>query len=330
MRLYRVGDSGEAVRDIQNRLVSLGFDCAPDARGEFEFGTANAVSAFQRSRGLDSDSIVGHDTWRALYEAGFRLGDRILYHRHPMLRGDDVAELQRRLNALGFDAGKVDGIFGPDTGRALIDFQHNRGSAVDGVAGPLVLAELRAVGRATRKTGREAVREREWMRGLPESLVGSRVCFDAGCRDAAEAQAAWTAASATARIFQILGGVSLFSRSIDVHSPDLIRARRANRLGADLIVSFRFPSSEAPGVFYFASPMSRSEAGALLARSIARHLDLPVDGRATPILKHTRSPAVVISPEELGHGIAKPVVAGINGFFVEAGDDVRAAGSAYR
>ena len=37
----------------------------------------------------------------------------MLYLRRPMLRGDDVAELQRQLNALGFDAGREDGILGP-------------------------------------------------------------------------------------------------------------------------------------------------------------------------------------------------------------------------
>ena len=36
-----------------------------------------------------------------------------------MLRGDDVSELQRRLNALGFDAGREDGILGPETEAAL-------------------------------------------------------------------------------------------------------------------------------------------------------------------------------------------------------------------
>ena len=44
---------------------------------------------------------------------------RMLYHRVPMMRGDDVAELQRQLNALGFDAGTIDGIFGPGTRRAI-------------------------------------------------------------------------------------------------------------------------------------------------------------------------------------------------------------------
>ena len=36
-----------------------------------------------------------------------------------MLRGDDVAELQQRLCTLGFDTGRIDGIFGDATVRAL-------------------------------------------------------------------------------------------------------------------------------------------------------------------------------------------------------------------
>ena len=318
MRLYRVGDSGEPIRDIQGRLSSLGFDCAPDPRGEFLNGTSESVVLFQRARGLDPDGIVGPDTWRSLYEAGFRLGDRILYHRRPMLRGDDVGELQRRLNALGFDAGKVDGIFGADTATAMLDFQNNRGMALDGIAGPGVVAELRFVGRATRKTGREAVREREWMRNLPSSLVGSRACFDPSCRDEEEASAAWETATAAAGIFQVMGGRPSISRSVDVFTTESLRARRANRIGADLIVSLRHPQADHPGVYFFASSMSRSEAGALLAAEIAAHLDLPVDGRAAPILKHTRSPAVIVSHAGLGPELAKGVVAGINGFFVEA------------
>ena len=43
-----------------------------------------------------------------------------------------------------------------DTAAAMLDFQNNRGMAVDGIAGPGVVAELRFVGRASRKTGREA------------------------------------------------------------------------------------------------------------------------------------------------------------------------------
>ncbi len=175
-----------------------------------------AVRGFQQSRRLDPDGVVGPDTWRALYEAGYVLGDRLLDYRRPMARGEDVAELQRRLNDLGFDAGKVDGVFGPDTQRALRDFQHNRQIAEDGITGPQVLGELRLVSRTAEKTGREAIREREWLRSLPRTLAGSRVYFDAGCRTDDERDRAWAAANGAALALQGRGGVPLMSRSADI------------------------------------------------------------------------------------------------------------------
>jgi len=125
MRLYRLGDEGAAVRDIQDRLHALGHPCDPDRRSIFGDGTRQAVRGFQKARGLDVDGIVGPDTWRSLYEAGYRLGDRMLFLRRPMIRGEDVSELQSRLGSLGFDPGKVDGVFGPTTERAVLEFQHS-------------------------------------------------------------------------------------------------------------------------------------------------------------------------------------------------------------
>ena len=116
--VLRPGSSGEAVRDLQQRLSALGFDVPPEEAGRFDGGTLAAVSAFQEGRGLRADGVCGRETWATLVESGFRLGDRMLYRRRPMLRGDDVGELQRRLNALGFDAGREDGILGDDTAGA--------------------------------------------------------------------------------------------------------------------------------------------------------------------------------------------------------------------
>ena len=77
--------------------------------------TQAAVCAFQQARGLTSTGVCDDLTWTALVEASWRLGDRHLYLRAPHLRGDDVAELQHRLGQFGFDAGRVDGIFGVET-----------------------------------------------------------------------------------------------------------------------------------------------------------------------------------------------------------------------
>src|SRR4029453_14585663 len=96
--------------------------------GSFGASTEAAVREFQQARGLPPDGILGPATGEQLVEAGSRLGDRTLYLRSPAFRGDDVRELQRMLNALGFDAGKQDGIFGPRTDRGLRQFPPNAAS----------------------------------------------------------------------------------------------------------------------------------------------------------------------------------------------------------
>lgn len=60
------------------------------------------------------------------------LGERILKVGHS---GEDVIALQTRLNALGFTAGKVDGIYGPSTVQAVINLQAANYLIADGVTG---------------------------------------------------------------------------------------------------------------------------------------------------------------------------------------------------
>lgn len=61
---FRVGDQGSDVAEIQGQLASLGYDVAAD--GDFGPATAEAVKAFQISRGLDADGLVGPSTYSAL------------------------------------------------------------------------------------------------------------------------------------------------------------------------------------------------------------------------------------------------------------------------
>jgi hypothetical protein len=58
--MLRQGDRGPAVADLQRRLTEAGFPCSAD--GEFGPLTAEAVRAFQASRNLDVDAVVGPRT----------------------------------------------------------------------------------------------------------------------------------------------------------------------------------------------------------------------------------------------------------------------------
>ncbi len=137
MRLVRLGDRGPAVEDIQRRLLALGYDLGPTGVDGVFFGlTAEAVRSFQQERGLDEDSVIGSRTWSALVDAGFTLGDRMLYLRLPHFHGSDVTLLQHALNVLGFACGANDGIFGAFTEGAAREFQRNAGLPDDGIVGP--------------------------------------------------------------------------------------------------------------------------------------------------------------------------------------------------
>lgn len=105
--------------------------------------TESEIRSFQQARGLDVTGFVDAVTARALEEARWKLGDRSLYvQESPLMHGDDVAALQSRLTEMGFDCGRVDGIYGPRTEMAVKDFQKSVGATNDGKCGPATIIAL--------------------------------------------------------------------------------------------------------------------------------------------------------------------------------------------
>ena len=142
-RLLRVGSTGLDVRQLQHLLGVLGFDAGP-ADGAFGAMTSSAVRAFQASRGLNADGVMGAATRSALASAAgprdaFDLPDDWVLGRAGLLRsgsrGDAVAVLQRLLAGLGYDPGPADGVFGTRTVAAVRAFQSASGLKADGAAG---------------------------------------------------------------------------------------------------------------------------------------------------------------------------------------------------
>jgi N-acetylmuramoyl-L-alanine amidase len=326
--VLRPGGSGEPVRDLQRRLGALGHDLSACEPGLFDDATTVVVRAFQEARGLRVDGICGPQTWSALVESGYRLGDRLLYRRSPMLRGDDVLDLQRRLNALGFDSGKEDGILGDDTTRALTEFQRNLGLATDGVCGPTSLAQLERV--SSLAAGSVAsVRERETLRQGPPHLTGRRIFV-------AAAPGFETLAGSVAHGLAEAGAATVVDGS---GADDADLAAEANRYRADLFLAFR--AGDAPGCrcFYFASGRFRSEAGFDVATAIAEHLapllghETSACGKSYALLRETRMAAVLCEPITAGDvdgmrrlvtrgsDVAQAVVGGVRTAFEQSADD---------
>lgn len=272
--------------DLQTRLRRLGHDLGEE--DTYGPATESAVRRLQESRGIRIDGMCGKETWAVLVEAGWRLGDRLLYERTPMLRGDDVVELQARLGGLGFLDDRVDGILGPLSRRALQDFQRNCGLTVDGICGPETITELVRLDVRTPTNVKAGVVERARLRSTPRELAGRRVVVgDLGGIGAL--------AVATERALQAAGA----SVMVTSHPDGSAQAREANALDAELYLGLR--AHDEPRCAFYATDAFTSDGGqrlaALLAEGLsvatALDLDVAVAGMRLPVLRETRMPAVV-------------------------------------
>lgn len=287
--VLRVGDTGDAVRDLQHRLAGAGYSITPSEIGTFGPTTEEAVRAFQTHRAIRVDGAVGRETWSVLVESGFELGDRLLYLRSPNLRGDDVVALQHTLNRLGFDAGREDGILGPDTANALAEFQRNSGLSVDGIAGPATLDAFARV--ASMAAGSvAAVRERDQLRRPPQ-LSGRRIYL--AVEPGFDQIGTPLLRELTRAGAQVMPDVS----GADDHE----LAARANRWDADLFLAVRHGDAPEWECRYFASGTFRSERGHHAAVLMGQELDRElspasedsVTGCAYSVLRETRMAAVM-------------------------------------
>jgi N-acetylmuramoyl-L-alanine amidase len=259
-----------------------------------------ALRDFQLERGLRVTGVCDDDTWRALVEASWNLGDRVLMLVAPNLRGDDVGELQAALARIGFDCGRVDGIFGPATGRALEDFQRNSGLLIDGICGPLTVRALEVLARQTGSgPGVSTVRELEALASTTRSLADLRV------------------------VIGQFGGLSTLSRrvvqALRLRSATVIasdepdasaQAAAANRFAAHVYVGFEATGDTESSVHYYAVPQFESTGGRLLATAIAQHCSKRLAGFAPvvrgmrlPVLRETRMPAVLITLGDLRQAV---------------------------
>lgn len=127
---------GSDVKHIQTRLRELGFDSGT-IDGVFGKNTENAIKAFQNSRKITVDGIVGPETWNYIMKAdNLPVLERYLKYTIPNMTGNDVKVVQTRLKELRFNPGIIDGVFGRNTESAVKKFQSSKRLTTDGIIGP--------------------------------------------------------------------------------------------------------------------------------------------------------------------------------------------------
>ena len=141
--------------DIQQRLNAAGYNVGT-VDGILGAKTDAAIRAFQAANGLLPDGIVGPATQAALWKIPAVTTTQqttttttpttttvtTTAANYGSASGYDVADIQRRLQAAGFNVGIVDGILGARTTSAIMAFQAAAGLKVDGVVGPATMAAL--------------------------------------------------------------------------------------------------------------------------------------------------------------------------------------------
>ena len=132
------GSTGEAVKVLQEALISRGIEVKGGADGRFGPMTLAALNEFQRSAGLELTSSVDEATAIAV---GTTVSPLTGLAKGRF--GDDVVRLQEKLIAAGFTPkGGADGHFGPATESALKAYQESEGLAISGIADELTVAHL--------------------------------------------------------------------------------------------------------------------------------------------------------------------------------------------
>lgn len=134
--MVKAGDRGAEVVELQQILIAKGL-LNGKADGICGEDTVAAIKRFQLTSGLEVDGICGEDTLNLLrgnnnVDTDSSDSD---YNIKYGSQGDDVAELQNILIAMGYMSGVADGIAGSSTVAAIRSFQASHGLTADGICG---------------------------------------------------------------------------------------------------------------------------------------------------------------------------------------------------
>ena len=207
----------------------------------------------------------------------------MLYLRTPYQRGEDVADLQRRLGSLGFSAGRVDGILGPDTAAAISALQENAGLTADGICGPDTVAVLERIP-AGDSHSMEMLLERERLRSRPRLLSAAPIAL-AG---------ADSLVVAAARLLRRRGARVVVLAQRDGSAV----AAAANELDTSVLLDVRLAEDHRCENYYFETAGFTSSGGKRLAELLATELGSVLEvagttsGMRLPLLRESRMPAV--------------------------------------
>jgi len=300
------GEETNVISLVTNTLTRLGFlKTASNILGAVE---TDALRAFQQERGLIVSGEIDSQTLRAIDEARWKLGDRILsFVPGNPLRGDDVATLQSRLVDMGFDCGRVDAIFGTRTDGAVKEFQKSVGVKVDGVCGPATIMSLMRLVKTVSGGAPIQLRDNAKRAVRGPALANKIIVLDPSSLPE-DREIAFDIAQRLEGPLIALGVTVFLSRSSAKDPSEIDRINFANESGADLVISFHtdtYKNELAHGLttYYYGNDLHgvHSVVGerfaALVQREITARTDLlncRTHAKSWDLLRLTKAPTVRI------------------------------------
>lgn len=306
------------------------------------------IRSFQQGRGLSVTGFLDEVTVRALEESRWKLGDRSLYLKDSLvLHGDDIAALQSRLTEMGFNCGRVDGIYGVRTETAVREFQRSVGIAVDGKCGPATIIALIRLVKIVSGGTPSILRESATTKNRGPALTNKVIVLNP---DGSDSLIYDVAVRTEGRLLAL--GASVFLTHGAINNPDeKERISFINANSVDLMISLHtdiYKNEKAHGVasYYYGSDAHGIHSivgerfASLVQREICARTDLVncrTHAMTWDLLRLTRAPAVRIdlgyssNPgdiDRLGRAdfrdvIAEALVIAIQRLYLAAEDDAK-------
>jgi N-acetylmuramoyl-L-alanine amidase len=314
--LPKLGDRSGVIELISNTLLRLGFISSPS--DIFDEKLTQGVKAFQQDRGLTVNGLINEITARSLEEARFRLGDRVLvFNTTALMRGDDVANLQDRLIQMGFNCGKVDGVYEITTENAVKEFQKSVGILSDGRCGPATLISLMRLAKTVSGGAPSALRESINHSVRSPALANKVIVIDPSwggeftgesANGVNESEIVFDLAQRLEGRLIALGVNVILTRSANNSPLEKDRIKVANSVNADLVIALKvdsYKNEKANGVatyFYGREDKGvRSVVGERFANLIQREICARTDllnchthGKSWDLLRLTVAPTIRI------------------------------------
>jgi N-acetylmuramoyl-L-alanine amidase len=264
------------------------------------------IRSFQQERGLHVTGLLNDATIAALEESRWKLGDRSLnLQPSPMMRGDDVATLQARLTEMGFNCGRVDGIFGHLTESAVKEFQKSVGVKVDGRCGPATIIALLRLTKTKTGGAPTALRESAQQKNRGPALANKVIVLDPGSRED-EVEICFDIASRIEGRLLALGASVFLARGAKNNPTELERIEFANKNSADLLISIHTdahvnPEARGVATFFYGNEAHGIHSivgerfASLVQREICARTDLlncRTHAKTWDLLRLTQAPAI--------------------------------------